>query len=323
MPTRNEYKAAIRSTLGLKEKSDFSEQEQKRYEELNKEFVGPNWKEKFDSRVAENAEIIQHLESTQNMMREEHLRHLPEYRRRKEEEYRQKSKEAAEQVEQLRKKLDSKEYTEEQHKVYYTLWHDLRDRVEDYNTLADFARDGSGNHSIGDVGAVYLMDPPDDAFRIHDENRVRLIQQQRDLKTYEKMRNALGRDKSDLDPKKVDDAVEKYRTAKGAFDKLNGWQRFWGSVLPASWYKPAEQYLEMKAYEEALNEVHIDGNAVPAPDPVAAPAPAPDSSSREPFGVEEQEKLRNETSLEQDASPLNTKDLSSTEKSPELGANTK
>lgn len=52
-------------------------------------------------------------------------------------------------------------------------------------------------------------------------------------------------------------AHEMLNEKQSNFDKLNGWQKFWAKVLPASWYSKAEQYRDIKDLKEAMKVVGV------------------------------------------------------------------
>ncbi len=67
---------------------------------------------------------------------------------------------------------------------------------------------------------------------------------------------------------------------KESFNSLNGWQKFWARVLPASWYSNAGLYADMKAQESAIRELGFTGekqaevsNNAPATENAGEPLP--------------------------------------------------
>ncbi len=77
---------------------------------------------------------------------------------------------------------------------------------------------------------------------------------------------------------------------KNAFNGLNGWQKFWARVLPASWYNKAKDYADIKAQEQAMVEA-----GVPTEAPVQNTAPV--QPMPEPLSEEQANNLEKETDL--------------------------
>lgn len=54
---------------------------------------------------------------------------------------------------------------------------------------------------------------------------------------------------------RMEGAWSKYVEAQKNFDKLNGWQKFWASVLSSKLYKKAELYDRVEGYKESMKEM--------------------------------------------------------------------
>ncbi|MCQ2602651.1 MAG: hypothetical protein MJ193_01855, partial [Clostridia bacterium] len=78
-----------------------------------------------------------------------------------------------------------------------------------------------------------------------------------DLKKYKEMRHGLATDIKDVNPEQVKFAKQEYFKAKGEYEKLNGWQKFWADRLPVSLYGKADLVAKMDAYKEVFNDLGV------------------------------------------------------------------
>ncbi|MCQ2399236.1 MAG: hypothetical protein MJ072_01880, partial [Clostridia bacterium] len=112
--------------------------------------------------------------------------------------------------------------------------------------------------------------------------------------------------KNDLDVyenvQKAYDGLENARVAahkmldekQSNFDKLNGWQKFWAKVLPASWYSKAEEYNDIQNLKEAMKTV---GVTEPVQEEPAQEEPTQTEHVGEPLSDEEISKIEKENEL--------------------------
>ncbi len=111
-----------------------------------------------------------------------------------------------------------------------------------------------------------------------------------ELKLFEETQNAM--EKND---QAVADGIKAIQNElhekQNAFNALNGWQKFWARVLPASWYNKAQDYADLKAHEQAMAEVGIREQNLPEDEPEV------EREVGEPLPEEEVNTLQKQTEL--------------------------